>query len=149
MATKGAGSDLTPEEARDALRMADAEELQTINRPVPGWYFPALAVMILAVFALNSVDSPAVAVDWLVIALAVGVAVLVGRITLSQPGYRGVRVTQWPWTIVAIVIAAALAITPVLLADLVGSWIWLVCGLVLSGLIAGFGIAYWRRYPRG
>jgi len=151
MATHDAGSNLTPDEARDALSLADAEERATVNRPVPWWYFPILAVMILAVFILNSVEDPAPSVRWIIVTLAVGVpvtmAVLVGRITLNQPGYRGVR-TRWGWTIVAIVIAAALAITPVLLADTIGSWVWIVCGSVLAVLIAGFGIAYWRRYPR-
>jgi hypothetical protein len=153
MATKGAGSDLTPEEAREALRMADAEELATVNRPVPGWYFPLLSVMILAVFILNAVIDQYPGARWIILVLAIGIpiviALLVGRFSLSQPGYRGVKVTRWPRTIGAILIAGTLAIAPVLLADTVGTWIWMVCGIILSGLIAGFGIAYWRRYPRG
>jgi hypothetical protein len=151
MATHEAGSNLTPDDARDALSLADAEERATVNRPVPWWYFPVLAAMILAVFILNSVEEPAPTVRWVIVTLAVGVpvtmAVLVGRITLNQPGYHGVH-TRWGSTILAILVAAALAITPVLVADAVGSWIWIVCGAVLAALIAGFGIAYWRRYPR-
>jgi hypothetical protein len=153
MATEGAGSDLTPEEARDALRMADAEELATVNRPVPGWYFPLLSVMILAVFILNAVIDQYPGASWIILVLAIGIpiviAFLVGRFTLSQPGYRGVRMTRRPRTIAAILIAAALAIAPLILAGTVGTWIWAVCGIILSGLIVGFGIAYWRRYPRG
>jgi len=151
MATHDAGSNLTPDDAREALSLADTEEQATVNRPVPWWYFPILAVMILAVFILNSVEDPAPSIRWIVVTLAVGVpvtmAVLVGRITFNQPGYRGVH-TRWGWTIVAIVVAAALAITPVLLAGAIGSWLWIACGSVLAVLIAGFGIAYWRRYPR-
>jgi hypothetical protein len=153
MATADSGSNLTSEEARNALRMADEEELATLNRPVPGWYFPVLAGMILAVFVLNSVVDRAPGIRWLILVLAIGipiaVGVLVGRFTVSQPGYHGVRVTRWRWTIVAILVAGALAIAPLLLAETVGTWIWIVCGVVLSGLIAGLGIAYWRRYPRG
>jgi hypothetical protein len=153
METVGAGSNLTPEEARAALRAADAEELATRNRPVPVWYFPVLAALILAVFLLNSVENPGSTLRGVIVVLTVGIplliAALVGRVTLSQPGYHGVRVTQWPRTAVAIVVAAALSIAPVLWAGTIGSWIWIVCGIVLSGLIAGFGIAYWRRHSRG
>jgi hypothetical protein len=152
METHGAGSDLTPEEARDALRIADAEEAATVNRPVPWWYFPMLAVLVLALFLLNMVDDPAPPLRGLIIALTLAVAVtiaaLVGRISFHQPGYRGVR-TPLGSTIVAVIVAGGLAIAPLLFADIVGAWLWAACGLVLSGLVAGFGIAYWRRYPRG
>ena len=152
METQGAGFDPTPEEAREALALADAEEAATINRPVPSWYFPLLAALVLAIFLLNALDDPAGPIRGLIIALvlfaAISVAVLVGRVSFRQTGYHGVR-TSWPWTIVSIAVAAALAITPVLIADAVGNWIWIVCGSVLSALIAGFGIAYWKRYPRG
>jgi len=152
METQGAGSNLTPEEAREALALANAEEAATINRPVPGWYFPVLAALILGIFLLNMIEDPAGPIRGLIIALvvisAITVAALVGRVTFRQTGYHGVR-TPWPWTIVAIAVAAALAVTPMLFAELLGMWTWAVCGIVLSSLIAGFGIAYWKRYPRG
>ena len=152
METQGPGSNPTPEEAREALRMADAEEAATVNRPVPWWYFPALAVLILAQFLLNAVDDPSSPIRVLVAVLAVGigasVAALVYRVSFTQPGYRGVR-TPWRSMIAGMLAAGTLAVVPVLLADQLGNWIWIVCGVLLSGLIAGFGTAYWLRYPRG
>ena len=152
METSAAGSEPTPEEARRALELADAEESATVNRPVPGWYFPVLAVLVLALFLLNTVEEPQASLRVAVVALTVGIAVtvgvLVGRVSLHQPGYRGVRVPLRP-TLVAVLVAAVLAIAPVLLADTVGRWIWTACGLVLSALIAGSGVSYWRRYRRG
>jgi phosphatidylglycerophosphate synthase len=142
----------TPEEARRALDLAEAEETATRYRPVPGWYYPVLAGLILALFLLNSIEQPQQPVRTLVIiitiSLAITVAVLVGRVSFGSSPYRGVRVDGKPLLAGALV-AAVLAIAPALLADSIGSWIWAVCGIALSALICGFGVAYWRRHRRG
>lgn len=152
MATHDEGFRPTAAEARAAIDAADAEELATRNRPVPRWYFPALAVLIAAIFLLHTVEDPrgplriVLAVVTLTAAVAVGA--LVGRVSFHQPGYRGVRVA-WRSMIPAVLVAGVLAVLPVLLDERVGSWIWAVCGLVLAGLIAISGELYWRRYSRG
>jgi len=152
METRDQGGRPTPEEARAALETANSEEEATRNRPVPAWYYPVLAVAVLALFLLNALDRPegvlrGVAIG-LTLAIALSVAVLVGRVSFRQTGYHGVR-TRWGWVLGGAAIAAALAMTPVLLADSVGTWIWVPCGAVLAALIAGSGIAYQRRTGRG
>lgn len=152
MATHDAGSQPTPEEACEALELADAEESATLNRPVPGWYFPVLAALVLALFLLNTIREPQFPLRPLVVVLTVAIAMtvglLVGRVSLHQPGYYGVRMPLRP-TLIGGVTAAVLAVAPALLAETVGTWIWSACGLALSGLIAGVGVSYWRRYRRG
>lgn len=94
-----------------------------------------LALFLLALFLLNTVAEPQETLRAVVVALTVGIAVtvgvLVGRVSLHQPGYRGVRVPLVP-TLVGILVAAVLAIPPVPLVDTLGRWIWTACGLALS-----------------
>jgi hypothetical protein len=152
METRGSWSLPTSEEARKALELADAEETATLYRPVPGWYYPLLAGLILALFLLNSIEQPLQPVRVLTAILTMGialtVAVLVGRVSFGSSPYRGVR-APWKPLLISGLIAAVLAITPVLFADMLGTWIWAVCGVALAALIGGFGVAYWRRYRRG
>lgn len=148
METHDQGDRLTPDEARDALISADAEESATRNRPVPAWYFPALAALVLALFLLNMIDEPtgavrAVAIG-VVLLVAIAVAVLVGRVSFAPNGYHGVRIA-WGPTLAWAAVAAALAVTPVLIAGVVGTWIWAACGAALALIIGAGGAAYQRR----
>lgn len=151
METRASGAAPTPEEARQSLHLAEQEESATVNRPVPGWYFPTLAALLLVMFLLNALGRPDQPVrgivGGLVIACALLVAVLVGRVSFGPSPYRGVRV-RWTRALPGIIIAAILALLPVLLADTVGSWIWAVCGIVLAGLLATAGTRYWQQTRR-
>lgn len=141
----------TPADARRALEQADLEERATRNRPVPAWYFPALALIVLAICALNAVaaGSPAIRVATIVavLALAVGVGILVGRFSFSQPGYRNIRI-RWIPTIISVVTALAFPIAAAVLAPLVGAWVWLPCGVVLAAAVWIMGRVYRKHQAR-
>jgi len=72
------------------------------------------------------------------------VAILAGRYSFSQPGYRGIRVLWLP-VIASVIVAGAIPVTAVVLAPLVGSWIWLLCGVVLAAGLLIAGSAYRKR----
>jgi hypothetical protein len=152
METAGSGAKPTPDEARDLLAAADAEEHATINRPVPTWYYPVLAVAIFALLSLNAVDDRGGAMRTLtvvlVLALALGIAALVGRIGAKHPGYRGVHV-PWGPTIVWMLVAAAFPVTAMALDGVVGSWVWIGCGAALGALLLVVGVAYQRQHGHG
>ena len=151
METSAAESHPTPEEARRSLELAAAEEDATLNPPVPGWYYPLLAVLLLAMCALNAVEDPTgplrVVVGVVVVALAVTVAALVGRVSLNRPGYRRVHV-RWAAVLPGALVALALPVAAIMLQDVVGRWVWIVAGVGLAALVLLPGLAYWRRYPR-
>ena len=128
---------------------AEHEEQATINRPVPVWYFPSLAGLILVISglsALGDLTGPArilqVAV---VVLLAVGIGGLVGRISFNQPAYRG---TPVPWVKVcaAGALAGAVPVAAILLDDVLGAWVWLVAGIIVAAGILGLGVPYQRRH---
>ncbi|EXF24260.1 hypothetical protein BG28_07325 [Nesterenkonia sp. AN1] len=139
----------TPEEARRALDAAEQEEQATINRPVPAWYFPSLAGLILALFSLNALGdlNPTLRIlqAAVIVLLAVGIGALVGRFSFHQPGYRG---TSVPWVKVcaAGLVAGALPVAAILLDDVLGSWVWLAGGIILAAGLLAIGIPYQRRH---
>lgn len=151
METSSSGASPTPEEARKALALADSEEIATKYQPVPGWYYPALAGLVFALFLLNSIEQPQqatrVVISIVTITVALTVAVLVGRVSFGSSPYRGVPV-PWVPILISALVAAVLVVTPVLLAGLLGTWIWILCGAALAALICGVGLAYWKRYRR-
>ena len=152
METADSGAKPTPNEARDLLAAANTEEQFTVNRPVPAWYYPVLAVAIFALFSLNAIDEPVVTVRVvtvvLILALAVGIAALVGKISANQPGYKGIHV-PWGRTILWMLLAAAFPVAAIALDDVVGSWVWIGCGAALGALLLAVGIPYHRKYRRG
>lgn len=149
METVDSGGQPTPEEARAALTSARAEEQATINRPVPAWFYPALAGMIFALFALKSLDSTTGAVRVvtvvLVVALAISIGALVGKVSGEQPGYKGIHI-PWGPTILMTLIAAAFPLAAIALDDVIGSWVWIASGAALSVLILATGVPYQRRH---
>ncbi len=152
METTDSGTKPTPDEARDSLAAADTEEQATINRPVPRWYYPVLAVAIFVLFSLNAIDDRGgtmrVVTVVLILALAVGIAALVGRISVNQPGYKGVHV-PWGPTILWMLLAAAFPVAALALDDVVGPWVWIACGAALGALLLAVGIPYQRKYGHG
>lgn len=145
------GRPITPDEARQALAEADAEEQATLNPPMPAWYFPALAAAIFALFALNAIDDPAPAVRVVIIiavlAVAIGIGAIVGAVSFSRPGYRGIRI-RWAPTLVTGAIALLFPIAALLLAGPLGTWVWLPVGAVLAAIVVTLGILYRRSLAR-
>lgn len=139
----------TPEEARRALDAAEREEQATINRPVPVWYFPSLAALVLAMCGLNALGELNGALRILqaavIVLLAVGIGALVGRFSFHQPGYHGTRV-PWVKVFAAGLLAGAVPIAAILLDDVLGAWIWLVAGAILAAGILAVGVPYQRRH---
>lgn len=152
METDDSEAQPTPEEARIALAAAHAEENATVNRPVPAWFYPVLAGMVFALMALNAVDATTgtirVVTVVLVLALAVGIAGLVGKISVNQPGYKGIHI-PWGPTILMMLIAAAFPIAAIALDGVIGSWVWIASGAALAGLLLVTGILYQRRHRNG
>lgn len=152
METPESGAQPTPEQARTALAAARAEESATINRPMPGWYYPVLAGLLFSLFALNAIDEPtgAIRVVTVVLALvlAVGIGALAGKTTGNQPGYRGIRI-PWGPTILATLVAAAFPVAAIVLDDVFGSWVWLASGAGLALFILIIGMSYQRKYRNG
>lgn len=152
MATEDAGVQPTPEEARTALAAARAEEQATVNRPVPAWYYPVVAGALFVLFSLNAIDEPTgtirVVIVVFVLALAVGIAWLVGRISLNHPGYKGIHI-PWGTTILMILIAAAFPTAAIALEDVIGSWVWIASGAGLAVLVLATGVPYQRKHRHG
>ncbi|MGZ0712820.1 hypothetical protein ACWPKO_31215 (plasmid) [Coraliomargarita sp. W4R53] len=152
METVGPGDQPTPDEARALLAAADAEEQATINRPVPAWYFPVLALALFVLCSLNAIDEATGVVRAitvvLVLTIAIGIAALVGKISANQPGYKRIHV-QWAPTILMMLIAAAFPIAAIVLSGIVGSWVWIVCGIALAVLVLVTGVPYQRKHSRG
>lgn len=139
----------TPEEARRALDAAEREEQATINRPVPVWYFPSLAALVLTMCGLNALGELNGALRILqaagIVLLAVGIGALVGRFSFHQPGYRGTAV-PWGKVFAAGLLAGAVPIAAILLDEVLGAWIWLVAGAILAVGILALGVPYQRRH---
>lgn len=139
----------SPEEARRALDAAEQEEQATLNRPVPAWYYPSLAALVLAVCGLNALGELNGALRILqaavIVLLAVGIGALVGRFSFHQPGYRG---TSVPWVKVcaAGLAAGALPVAAIFLDDVLGSWVWLAAGAILAVGVLALGVPYQRRH---
>ena len=142
----------TPAEARAALAAASREEQATVNRPVPVWYYPVVAVALFVLNALNAIDEATATIRVvtvvLILALAVSVAALVGRISLNQPGYKGIHV-PWGPTILVTLIAAAFPIAAIALDGVIGSWVWIGSGTALAALVLITGIPYQRKHRHG
>ncbi len=138
----------TPEEARELLASANAEERATVNRPVPILYYPVIAIVLFAIFALNSFDQPAgfirVVTVALVVGLACGVAALVWKFSVNQPGYKGIHV-PWGPTIAMTLVAAGFPIAAIALDEVLGSWVWIAAGAALAVLVLVTGIPYQRK----
>lgn len=140
---------LTPEEARRALEDAEREEQATINRPVPVWYFPTIACLVLALFGLNALGDLNGPVRVLqvavVVLLAVGIGALVGRVSLHQPAYRGTHV-PWGKVVASGAVAGSLPVAAILVDDVLGAWVWLPAGIILAAGVLAVGIPYQRRH---
>lgn len=139
----------TPEEARRALDAAEREEQATINRPVPVWYFPSLAALVLTMCGLNALGELNGALRILqaavIVLLAVGIGALVGRFSFHQPGYRGTAV-PWGKVFAAGLLAGAVPIAAILLDEVLGAWIWLAAGAILAAGTLALGVPYQRRH---
>ncbi|MBO0596724.1 hypothetical protein I2485_04385 [Nesterenkonia sp. E16_7] len=139
----------TPEEARRALDAAEQEEQATINRPVPAWYFPSLALTAFTIAGSNAIEGLGVPMRILQVALivllAAGMGAIAGVVSVREPAYQGVRV---PWGKVCAggLAAGAVPIAAILLDDALGSWVWLVAGAILAAGILAVGIPYQRRH---
>ena len=133
---------ITPDDARRALEQADAEEQATLNPPLPAWYFPAIAVAIFAIFALNSIADPSpvgrVFIVIAVVVTAVGLAALVSAVSFSRPGYRRVHV-QWAPTIITAAIAMLFPITALVLSAGLTLFAFLVFSYALGLPFRRFG----------
>lgn len=141
------------DDLRAALHSADAEEDATRFTPVPVWYFPTLAALLLVLFSLNAWETGTplrILHAILALILAATVGFLVWRISLNRPGYVGVK-TPWAWgiTVPSLLVALAIPVTATILADPVGEWVWIPSGMLMATLILGLGIPYQRKYARG
>lgn len=144
-------------EAREALVAAEAAKAErgaaakrdAARPPVPVWYFPFLAVVVLVLFGRNAfgertgLDALLALVFALVLALFVGV--LVHRMTAKSPGYTGGRIA-WRPSLAGAALAAAFPIAATLLDGPLGTWVWLVCGVGLAGFLCYLGVTFHRRY---
>jgi len=152
METDHAESLPTPEEARDALTAAQDEEDATVNRPVPGWYFPVVAGIVFSLFALNAIADPSGLVRVLIGVLSLGLAVtvggLIGKYSFSQPGYKGVRV-KWVPTILSGLTALVFPIAAFVLDGIIGPWVWIASGAAFAILLVIAGRAYRQKHRHG
>lgn len=152
METDGSWAKPTPEEARNLLDSANAEEQATVNRPVPAWYYPVIALVLFAMFALNSIEEPTgiirIVTVALVLGLAIGVSALAGKISLNRPGYKNVHV-RWGPTVAMTLVAACFPIAAIALDDVLGSWVWIASGAALAVLVLVTGVPYQRKHRNG
>ena len=145
-------------EEREALiaREAAADEAASDGRangksPVPVWYFPFLAVVVLVLFGRNAfgertgLDALLALVFALVLALFVGV--LVYRMTSKAPGHAGGR-SAWRPSFGAAVMAAVFPVAATVLDGPWGTWVWLVCGVGLAVFLCYLGLRFARVYGR-
>ena len=134
----------TPEEARVALRQAEQARSSIETIPVPGWYFPALALLV-AVLALGQLlPGPATVVVTLVALAGVGglVRVYVNKVGVrAQLGRADARLV-WPPTIgifLAYAVAAVLDIA-------YGQTYWWVAAAAIGAVsLLAFGALIRRR----
>ncbi|HJE90065.1 MAG TPA: hypothetical protein K8V11_03530 [Dietzia timorensis] len=117
--------------------------------PVPVWYFPFLAIVVLVLFGRNAfgertgLDSLLALVFALVLALFVGV--LVYRMTSKSPSHTGGR-SAWRPSLGAAVLAAAFPVAATLLDGPLGTWMWMVCGIGLAVFLCYLGFVFHRSY---
>lgn len=143
-------------EAREALiakeaaaDKAAASGRETGKPPVPVWYFPFLAVVVLVLFGRNAfgertgLDSLLALVFALVLALFVGV--LVYRMTSKAPSHTGGR-SAWRPSLGAAAFAAVFPVAATLLDGPLGTWVWLVCGVSLAAFLVWLGVRFARSY---
>lgn len=144
-------------EAREKLLAEEAARGEAKKRgerdaakpPVPVWYFPFLAVVVLVLFGRNAfgertgLDALLALVFALVLALFVGV--LVHRMTAKSPGHSGGRIA-WRPSLGAAALAAVFPVAATLLDGPLGTWVWLVCGIGLAAFLVYLGLALHRRY---
>ncbi|MFD5822007.1 hypothetical protein [Nesterenkonia xinjiangensis] len=134
------------EAAREALEAARAEEDQTLYRGFSRWYVPALAVMLLLGFVNQGVggSSPALQVTLSVLALAAAGLVLWLVLTANPPkGYVRMDV-RWRRVVPASIVVVLLALSPLLLESMLGSWVWIAGGALLAGFIVVVDLFYVR-----
>lgn len=140
------------EDARKALASAEAEEDASLNRPVPVFYFPILAAMLFAIFALNAIDASSGVMRGLtiigILVLAIGMGAVAGTVSANQPGYRGIRI-KWSRVIPAMLLAQIFPVAAIILEPTLGSWVWLAIGAVFALLLLTFGVAYQRKHRHG
>ncbi|GAA5014361.1 hypothetical protein [Actinopolymorpha pittospori] len=136
----------TPEEARVALRAAEQARSSIETIPVPGWYFPALALLV-AVLALGQLlPGPATVVVTLVALAGVGglVRVYVNKVGVrAQLGRADARLV-WPPTIGIFLTFAAAAVLDVAY----GQTYWWVAAAAIGALIIAASGALFRRRAR-
>ena len=117
--------------------------------PVSVWYFPFLAIVVLVLFGRNAfgertgLDSLLALVFALVLALFVGV--LVYRMTSKSPSHTGGR-SAWRHSLGAAVLAAVFPVAATLLDGLLGTWVWMVCGIGLAVFLCYLGVRFARGY---
>ena len=134
----------TPEEARVALRAAEQARSSIETIPVPGWYFPALA-LVIAVLALGQLLPGLATVAVALVALAgLGglVRVYVNKVGVrAQPGRADGRLV-WPPTI-----GVLLAYTAAAVMDLgYGQTYWWVAAAAIGAvIILAYGALIRRR----
>lgn len=140
---------LVASEAAKAEAAARGEDGKTARPPVPVWYFPFLAVVVLVLFGRNAfgertgLDALLALVFALALALLVGL--LVHKVTTKSPGYTGGRIA-WRPSLGAAALAAVFPVAATVLDGPLGTWVWLACGIGLAAFLAYLGLALHRRY---
>lgn len=142
----------TPEEARNSLQSAQAEENATLYRPVPGWFYPLLAGLLLLLLSLNALDVSSggnrVIVSFLILAIAITLGLLSGKVIFHQPGYKGLRV-KWKTILPVTLTAVAFPLAAIALEGVLGSWVWIIAGIGIAVLIISLGAAFRRKQAHG
>ncbi|MDP9847430.1 hypothetical protein [Streptosporangium lutulentum] len=136
----------TPEEARLALREAQQARSSLDSIPVPGWYFPVLALMIAGITLSQLL--PSFAGLAVVIVMIAGTGAMVG-LYVNKIGVRP-RISEvkgrLAWPPAAAVLLVSLAAF-VLDQGYGQDWGWIVAAVANAGLILGYGL-YLRRHLR-
>lgn len=138
-------------DAEEALRAARREESATKNRPVPWWYYPALAALAFGLCAINAISVATTSAKVVTAVTALFAAVLagflVGKFSLFPSGYRSIRVDWRPAAAYALA-AMAFPVTALLTAGALGSWVWIASGAAVGLFILVPGLIYWNTSRR-
>ena len=142
METNRSHDSVSAAEARSSLEMADRAE-ESMRRPVlPGWFFPAMALLVGLLLAAQMLDSEqrmtAVAAVLVVSLLLNGYAQKTSGVSWASHRLRG----QLPFlaAVLAVVTVTAVAVA---LSEL--TWLWILGGVVAAAVVAVTGVLYRRR----
>ncbi|MGW5365357.1 hypothetical protein [Actinopolymorpha pittospori] len=134
----------TPEEARVALRAAEQARSRIDTIPVPGWYFPALA-LVIAVLALGQLLPGPATVAVILVALAgLGglVRVYVNKVGVrARPGRAEGRLV-WPPTIGVFLTYAAAAVLDLAYGQ---TYWWVAAAAIGAAIMLALGALIRRR----